>query len=364
MDRTLNICEKFYKTKNISYDDFLYLMKLEEEDAEKLYKFARDLTIKNFENKIYIRGLIEISTYCKNNCFYCGLRNANEKVSRVRLSKDDILNLAEHSVDLGIKTIVLQGGEDDFYTLDYLKKIIEGIKNKFEDTAITLSLGERDFSDFEELKNIGADRYLLRHETYSKSHYEKLHPNSMSFKNRIDSIFKLKEIGFQTGCGMMIGSPFQTYDNLYDDLNFILELKPQMVGLGPFIPHKDTPFRNYKRGNLSDVLKILSIVRISDEKILLPATTALGSIDEFGREKGILAGANVLMPNVGAKKLRKNYKLYDNKIGTEVENSDDFKGLEEKLKKIGYEISPYRGDYKWERRIKCIKKIQELQKNL
>lgn len=346
MNKTLEICEKFYKTKEISFEDFSYLMNLNKEDAEELYSFARNLALKNFGNEIYIRGLIEISTYCKNNCFYCGLRNANKLAKRIRLTKEEILELASHSVDLGIKTIVMQGGEDDFYTLDYLREIISEIKNRFSDVAITLSLGERDFKDFEVLKNIGADRYLLRHETYSKSHYERLHPNSMSFENRINSIFKLKELGFQTGCGMMVGSPFQETKNLYEDLNFILKLKPQMVGIGPFIPQNDTPFRDYEHGKLDDVLKILSIVRIADEKLLLPSTTALGSIDDFGREKGILAGANVLMPNVGAEKLRKNYKLYDNKIGTEVQNSDDFKGLEEKLDKIGYKISRSRGDYK------------------
>lgn len=346
MNKTIEICEKFYKTKEISFEDFLYLMNLNKEDAEELYSFARNLALKNFGNEIYIRGLIEISTYCKNNCFYCGLRNANKLAKRIRLTKEEILELASHSVDLGIKTIVMQGGEDDFYTLDYLREIISEIKNRFSDVAITLSLGERDFKDFEVLKNIGADRYLLRHETYSKSHYERLHPNSMSFENRINSIFKLKELGFQTGCGMMVGSPFQETKNLYEDLNFILKLKPQMVGIGPFIPQNDTPFRDYEHGKLDDVLKILSIVRIADEKLLLPSTTALGSIDDFGREKGILAGANVLMPNVGAEKLRKNYKLYDNKIGTEVQNSDDFKGLEEKLDKIGYKISRSRGDYK------------------
>lgn len=346
MNKTLEICEKFYKTKKISFEDFSYLMDLNGEDAKNLYSFARNLALKNFGNEIYIRGLIEISTYCKNNCFYCGLRNANKYAKRLRLSKEEILELVSHSVDLGIKTIVMQGGEDDFYTLEYLREILSEIKNRFSDIAITLSLGERNFKDFEVLKNIGADRYLLRHETYSKCHYERLHPNSMSFENRINSILKLKELGYQTGCGMMVGSPFQERQNLYEDLNFILKLKPQMVGIGPFIAQKDTPFRDYECGKLDDVLKILSIVRIADKKLLLPSTTALGSIDDFGREKGILAGANVLMPNVGAEKLRKNYKLYDNKIGTEVQNSDDFKGLEEKLNKIGYKISKSRGDYK------------------
>lgn len=345
MNKTLEICEQFYKTKDLSFEDFKYLMDLE--DYRDLNAYARNLALKNFGNKIYIRGLIEISTYCKNNCFYCGLRSANENIERTRLSKDEILSRVAHANSLGIKTIVLQGGEDDFYSIDFLEDLIGEIEEKY-DLALTLSLGERSFEDLKALKDQGANRYLLRHETSSKDHYYKLHPKSMDFDRRINTLFKLKDLGYQTGCGMMVGSPFQKLEDLYRDLKFILKLQPQMVGLGPFIPHHDTPFKDYPAGDLGDVLKILSIVRIANEKILLPATTALGSIDYRGREKGILAGCNVLMPNIGDEKLRQNYKLYDNKIGTQVENSDDFLDLEEKLKQIGYEISLDRGDYKEE----------------
>lgn len=345
MNKTLELCEKFYKTKDLSFEDFKYLMDLE--DYADLNTYARSLAVKNFGRKIYIRGLIEISTYCKNNCFYCGLRASNKNIERTRLSKEEILSRVAHANSLGIKTIVLQGGEDDFYSLDFLEDLIGEIEDKY-DLALTLSLGERSFEDLEALKKLGANRYLLRHETSSRDHYYKLHPRSMDFDNRIKSLFKLKDLGYQTGCGMMVGSPFQTREDLYRDLQFILKLQPQMVGLGPFIPHHDTPFKDYPAGNLDDVLKILSIVRIAKENVLLPATTALGSIDDRGREKGILAGCNVLMPNIGDEKLRQNYKLYDNKIGTQVENSDDFLDLEEKLKKIGYEISLDRGDYKEE----------------
>lgn len=345
MNKTLEICEKFYKTKDLSFENFKYLMDLE--DYADLNTYARSLAVKNFGRKIYIRGLIEISTYCKNNCFYCGLRASNKNIERTRLSKEEILSRVAHANSLGIKTIVLQGGEDDFYSLDFLEDLIGEIEDKY-DLALTLSLGERSFEDLEALKKLGANRYLLRHETSSRDHYYKLHPRSMDFDNRIKILFKLKDLGYQTGCGMMVGSPFQTREDLYRDLQFILKLQPQMVGLGPFIPHHDTPFKDYPAGNLDDVLKILSIVRIAKENVLLPATTALGSIDDRGREKGILAGCNVLMPNIGDEKLRQNYKLYDNKIGTQVENSDDFLDLEEKLKKIGYEISLDRGDYKEE----------------
>lgn len=342
MNKTINICDKFYETKNISFEDFKFLMELE--NYEDLNKYARELTLKNFGNKIYIRGLIEISTFCKNNCYYCGLRNGNKNMKRVRLSKEKILRRVENAYSFGIKTIVLQGGEDDFYTLDYFGEILRDIKSKY-DVAVTLSVGERSYEDLEGLKKLGANRFLLRHETYDKEHYKKLHPSKMSFETRINKLFELKKLGYQTGCGMMIGSPHQNLVNIYKDLLLILKLKPHMVGLGPFIPHKDTPFRDYPHGKVSDVLKILSIVRIADEKILLPATTALGSIDDFGRERGILAGCNVLMPNVGDVKLRQNYKLYDNKIGTEMENKDHFLNLNDKLKRIGYEISLDRGDY-------------------
>lgn len=345
MNKTLEICENFYKSKDLAFEDFNYLMDLE--DYKDLNTFARDLAVKNFGKKIYIRGLIEISTYCKNNCFYCGLRASNKHIERTRLTKDQILSKVVQANSLGIKTIVLQGGEDDFYSLDFLKDLLGEIEENY-DLAITLSLGERSFEDLKALKNLGANRYLLRHETSTKDHYYKLHPRTMDFNKRIESLYKLKDLGYQTGCGMMIGSPFQTREDLYRDLQFILKLQPQMVGLGPFIPHHDTPFRDYPAGDLGDVLKILSIIRIANEKILLPATTALGSIDDRGREKGILAGCNVLMPNIGDEKLRQNYKLYDNKIGTEVENADDFLDLEDKLKKIGYEISLDRGDYKEE----------------
>ena len=345
MNKTLEICENFYKSKNLSFEDFNYLMDLE--DYKDLNTFARDLAVKNFGKKIYIRGLIEISTYCKNNCFYCGLRASNKDIERTRLTKDQILSRVAQANSLGIKTIVLQGGEDDFYSLDFLKDLLGDIEENY-DLAITLSLGERSFEDLKALKDLGANRYLLRHETSNMDHYYKLHPRTMDFDRRIETLYKLKNLGYQTGCGMMVGSPFQTRADLYRDLKFILKLQPQMVGLGPFIPHHDTPFKDYPAGSLDDVLKILSIVRIANEKILLPATTALGSIDDSGREKGILAGCNVLMPNIGDEKLRQNYKLYDNKIGTQVENSDDFLDLENKLKQIGYEISLDRGDYKEE----------------
>lgn len=344
-----DICNKFYLTKKLSFEEFKFLYCLE--DFSSLNAFARKLALKNFSNKIYIRGLIEISTVCKNNCYYCGLRSDNKNTQRIRLKKEDILKRAEAGYKMGIRTLVMQGGEDPFYTKHYMVDIIKTLKNIYPDIAITLSLGERSFEDFKAFKEAGADRYLLRHETYDRGHYQALHPREMSFDNRIECLYNLKSLGFQTGCGMMIGSPYQKIENVYKDLELILKLKPQMVGLGPFIAQKDSPFNNYENGKLSYVLKILSIVRIADEKVLLPATTALGTIHKMGRELGILAGANVLMPNIGSEKLRQSYKLYDNKIGTKLENEDDFFSLSSKVGAIGYELSMSRGDY-WQERLK------------
>ncbi len=343
MTKTTDICEKIYREKSLNFSDFNYLMDLS--DFKELNEYARKIALKNFSNKIYIRGLIEFSTYCKNDCYYCGLRKSNKAVNRLRLTKSQILSCVKRGVENNIHTIVLQGGEDPEISIDFFKEVIGEIKSSFPQVAITISAGEMDLEDYKILKDLGTDRYLLRHETASIKHYNRLHPKSMSYENRINSLKILRELGFQTGCGMMVGSPFQTRENLFEDLLFIREFKPHMVGLGPFIPNEDTPFKSYPQGKLEDVLKILSIVRLLDEKILLPATTALGTIHPTGREMGILAGANVLMPNIGEDELRKNYKLYNNKIGTELENEDDYNRLDSKLKTIGYEISTSRGDY-------------------
>ncbi len=342
------VCQKFYETKKISLEEFSFLYNLE--DYRDLNAFARNLSLKNFGNKIFIRGLVEISTYCKNNCLYCGLRRDNKNMTRMRLEKDQILKRVEAGAAMGIHTIVLQGGEDPYYTKDLMTDIISVIKNSHPEMALTLSIGERPFEDYKAFKKAGADRFLLRHETNDEDHYRLLHPKKMSFKNRMRCLNDLKSLSYQAGCGMMIGSPYQKPENLYKDLLLILKFKPQMVGLGPFIAQKDSPFKDFANGTLDSTLKILSIVRIADEKLLLPATTALGTIREGGRELGILAGANVLMPNIGDSKLRQNYKLYDGKIGTALENKDDFYSLSSKVAAIGYELSLVRGDY-WQERL-------------
>lgn len=317
-------------------------------DSEKevLKEAAQKKTQSIFSNKVYIRGLIEISSYCKNDCLYCGLRRSNKNAVRYRLSKEQILSCCENGHRLGFRTFVLQGGEDAYYSDDVMCDIVSTIRQKYPDCAITLSLGERGYQSYKRLYDAGADRYLLRHETANALHYSKLHPKSMSFETRKSSLFALKEIGYQTGAGFMVGSPWQTYETLAEDLLFIKELQPQMCGIGPFIPHKDTPFYDKPPGTLEMTLVLLSIIRLLHPHVLLPATTALGTIHPKGRELGILHGANVVMPNLSPAEHRKDYSLYDNKICTGDEAAECIRCLSGRMKLIGYEIVTDRGDYK------------------
>ena len=315
-------------------------------EREVLKEAAQKKAQSIFSNKVYIRGLIEISSYCKNDCLYCGLRRSNKNAVRYRLSKEQILSCCENGHRLGFRTFVLQGGEDAYYSDDVMCDIVSTIRQKYPDCAITLSLGERGYQSFKRLYDAGADRYLLRHETANALHYSKLHPKSMSFETRKSSLFALKEIGYQTGAGFMVGSPWQTYETLAEDLLFIKELQPQMCGIGPFIPHKDTPFFDKPSGTLKMTLVLLSIIRLLHPHVLLPATTALGTIHPKGRELGILHGANVVMPNLSPAEHRKDYSLYDNKICTGDEAAECIRCLSGRMKLIGYEIVTDRGDYK------------------
>ncbi|MBE7011942.1 MAG: [FeFe] hydrogenase H-cluster radical SAM maturase HydE [Ruminococcaceae bacterium] len=297
-----------------------------------------------YGNKVYVRGLIEISNYCRNNCFYCGIRKGNGNVNRYRLTEDEILLCCKKGYELGLRTFVMQGGEDEFYDDDKMCRIISSIKDKYSDCAVTLSLGEKDKETYKRYKNAGADRYLLRHETASVKHYKKLHPREMSLENRKKCLYDLKELGFQVGAGFMVGSPFQTEENLAEDLLFLKELQPQMVGIGPFIPHCDTPFREYEAGALELTITMVALTRILLPKCLLPATTALGTISKNGREKGFMAGANVVMPNLSPTELRKDYALYNDKAYTGDEAVESIKNISEKIKRIGLEIDFSRGD--------------------
>ena len=317
-----------------------------EEDRIYAQEKARALTEKVFKKKIYIRGLIEFTNICKNNCYYCGIRCANRNVERFRMSEEDILKCCEKGYNLGFRTFVLQGGEDEYFNDERLCHIVGSIHDRYKDCAITLSVGERSYESYKKLFEKGANRYLLRHETASPVHYALLHPKEMSYDNRMRCLNDLKKIGYQTGCGMMVGSPFQTLGNLADDLLFIREFKPEMVGIGPFLPQSDTPFGNEKAGSVELTLFLLSLVRLMMPSVLLPSTTALGSALEDGRIKGIMAGANVYMPNLSPEDNRDKYLLYDNKAGLNDDASYVLEQLRKKLDDFGYSIVVGRGDYK------------------
>lgn len=297
-----------------------------------------------YGNKIFIRGLIEISNICKNDCLYCGIRRSNSKCQRYRLGSDEILSCCSEGYALGFRTFVLQGGEDGFFSDEFLCELLQAVKNEYPDCAITLSLGERSRESYERLRLAGVDRYLLRHETADAAHYERLHPSSMSFENRMRCLRDLKDLGYQVGCGFMVGSPYQTSEQLAGDLKFIEDFKPDMCGIGPFIPQSDTPFGSQKAGTLDLTCYLLSIIRLIQPNLLLPATTALGTIHPSGREMGILAGANVVMPNLSPKSVRKKYALYDNKISDGSEAAEYKSELAAKMASIGYEVVTDRGD--------------------
>jgi biotin synthase len=299
-----------------------------------------------YGNTIFVRGLIEFTNYCKNNCLYCGIRAQNGEAHRYRLDKEDILNCTDLGYELGFRTFVLQGGEDPFFTDDLIADIVRSIKSKHPDCAVTLSIGEKEYDTYKLWKDAGADRYLLRHETASDAHYRQLHPATLSPEHRKQCLWNLKELGYQTGAGFMVGSPYQTTQHIAQDLLFLHDLNPQMIGIGPFIHHDQTPFAHMKDGTCEETLFLLSVLRIMFPNVLLPATTALGTIQSDGREQGILCGANVIMPNLSPVTHRKDYALYNNKICTGEEAAECVNCLKRRVESIGYEIVTDRGDYK------------------
>ena len=344
--RVSGLINKLSTTHSLELSEYQYLIdNRDSESAELLARLADTQRREIYSDKVFIRGLIEISNFCKNDCLYCGIRRSNKKCERYRLTKEDILECAKEGYSLGFRTFVLQGGEDAYYTDNVLCGIITEIKSLYPDCAVTLSLGERSKLSYKRLFDAGADRYLLRHETANEAHYKKLHPAEMSLANRKRCLRDLKHIGYQTGCGFMVGSPYQTVDTLYEDLQFIRELQPEMVGIGPFIPQKDTPFGNEIAGTMEMTLRLLSIIRLVHPQVLLPSTTALGTIHPKGREKGILAGANVVMPNLSPVNVRDKYKLYDNKICTGDEAAECRFCMQKRMESIGYEVVTDRGDY-------------------
>lgn len=340
----MNLLEKLEKERMLTKDQWIQLIGSRKVYESQAAALARRIREEHFGSQIYIRGLIEFTNYCKNDCYYCGIRRSNPNAERYRLTMEQILECTDTGYELGFRTFVLQGGEDGYYTDKRLEEIIKAIKKKHPDCALTLSLGERSRKSYELFYQAGADRYLLRHETADAGHYQSLHPEEMSYEHRMNCLKELKDIGYQVGCGFMVGSPGQTEETLAEDMLFIQGFQPHMVGIGPFVPHHETPFGKEPGGTVEDTLYLLSLIRILEPTVLLPATTALGTIDPRGREKGILAGANVVMPNLSPTNVRKKYELYDNKICTGDEAAECRSCLSNRMKTIGCELVTHRGD--------------------
>lgn len=308
--------------------------------AEKADRVRRQV----YGDEVYVRGLIEFSNYCRNNCYYCGIRRDNRNAQRYRLSREEIFSCCREGYALGYRTFVLQGGEDLSYTDEDICSIVSGIRQQYPDCAVTLSIGERKRESYQAYFDAGADRYLLREETADADHYRRLHPREMDGENRQRCLWELKEIGYQVGAGFMVGSPFQTTGHLLCDLRFLQKLQPDMIGIGPFLTHGDTPFADQKNGSVAMTLRLISLLRLMFPYALLPATTALGTIDPMGREKGLKAGANVLMPNLSPMAVRRKYELYDNKICMGDESAQCRTSLEKRVENAGYRIVTSRGD--------------------
>lgn len=339
------ICNKLAETQNATDEELLYVINNSGED-EYLYKKADSVRRGVYGNKVYIRGLIEISSYCKNDCLYCGIRASNRCAERYRLNEDMILECCRIGYGLGFRTFVMQGGEDMYYTDDVMCDIIQNIKHTYPDCAVTLSLGERSRQSYQRLFDAGADRYLLRHETANPNHYEYLHPSGMKLEERKKCLFDLRDIGYQVGSGFMVGSPGQKNTDFISDIRFLQELRPHMIGIGPYISHKETPFCNEKNGSSELTVKLVAMLRLLFPKALLPATTALASISENGREKALAAGANVVMPNLSPEVVRDKYSLYDNKAHSGSEAAESLELLKKRVESAGYEIEVSRGDAK------------------
>lgn len=344
MDTALLI-EKLNNTHSLNKDEALQLIKQGAQHKNLLFALAQKTAQKSFGRQIFVRGLIEFTNYCKNDCYYCGIRRSNKNAARYRLTQEEILECCRAGYRLGFRTFVLQGGEDYFYSDDDIAAIVRAIKAQHPDCAVTLSIGERSRETYALWKKAGADRYLLRHETADCAHYAKLHPAELNAKNRQNCLYTLKELGYQAGAGFMVGSPYQTAENLADDLMFLQKLRPQMIGIGPFIPHHDTPFKDEPAGSVELTLVLLAVLRLLFPHVLLPATTALGTLAPGGRLLGIKAGANVIMPNLSPQNVRGKYLLYDNKLHTGAEAAEALNELQREVASIGYQIVSARGDY-------------------
>lgn len=341
------LIDKIAEQNDASKDELISIITNDNsQNDEYLFSKADALRQEIYGKDVYIRGLIEFTNYCKNDCLYCGIRHSNKNAERYRLSEEDILDCCKTGYKLGFRTFVLQGGEDPYYTDELICDIVHSIKKLYPDCALTLSLGEKSYDSYLAFYNAGADRYLLRHETANEQHYQKLHPPEMSFKHRMQCLQQLREIGFQAGAGFMVGSPYQTVENLAEDLLFLKDFQPHMVGIGPFIPHQDTPFKDFPAGTLRDTRVMVALTRLLMPYTLIPSTTALGTISGAGRELGLKSGANVVMPNLSPTRFRKLYSLYDNKICTGDEAAECRVCLERRVNSAGFNIVTARGDSK------------------
>ncbi len=339
------LVEKLYRTSDLTDAELRTLIETgSAEAAELLKKRADEVRRLHYGKKVFLRGLIEVSSYCRNDCLYCGIRRSNKDADRYRLSREQIMLCAASGYELGFRTFVMQGGEDSAFTDDFMCAVIAELREKYPDCAITLSLGERSRESYRKMKEAGADRYLLRHEAASEELYARLHPAELSLAHRKQCLYDLRDLGYQVGAGFMVGAPYQTTDDIIADLRFLQELKPQMIGIGPFVPHHNTPFADEKGGTLGLTLRLLGILRLMFPKVLLPATTALGTIAPNGRELGLQTGCNVVMPNLSPVDVRKKYDLYDNKICTGEEAAECRSCLQRRIEAAGYEVATERGD--------------------
>lgn len=344
-DKVIGLTQKLIEKHSLTRDEYAYIIGHRSgESAELLRRAADKVRREYYGTDVYIRGLIEISNICKNNCLYCGIRAGNSSCQRYRLTAEQILACCDDGYASGFRTFVLQGGEDGHFTDEVMCGIVAQIKQRYPDCAVTLSLGERSRESYQRLFDAGADRYLLRHETADAKHYSQLHPSDMTLESRMKCLEDLKATGYQVGCGFMVGSPYQTNETIAKDLEFIERFQPDMCGVGPFIPHEATPFANFEQGTLELTCYLLSIIRLICPRVLLPATTALGTIDPNGREKGILSGANVVMPNLSPADVRDKYSLYNGKLSSGAEAASNKAELEERIRKTGYRIVTSRGD--------------------
>ena len=343
-EKLKRITGKLIREHSLEEEEYRYLIDHREDARDPLAREARRVTEQIYGDEIFVRGLIEFTNICRNDCLYCGIRNSNENVERYRLTEKQILDCCAEGYELGYRTFVLQGGEDGYFSDEVLVPLIRKIRREYPECAITLSIGERERASYQALFDAGADRYLLRHETADEGHYRKLHPERMSFRHRMNCLQELREIGYAVGAGFMVGSPFQTSRELAEDLKFIETFRPEMCGIGPFIPHRDTPFRDEPAGTLELTCFLLSVIRLAWPSVLLPATTALGTIDPRGREKGVLSGANVVMPNLSPTEVRRNYELYNDKICMGDESAQCRSCLDMRMRTVGRRVVTDRGD--------------------